>query len=641
MRESGILRAVFLFVVAFGLAGCPKPIKMTDEFKEEWSLVLKNQPLVAEQYTYQQQQLAAIALGANRRINTYEVPSSPEFAVEWNEVVAQHPRIAGEYAIQQRYLLDLLRSARTPVTNDIGFGRCQVQNAVHYDLCRAGTRGRDGLFIRQSFCLRSEFELTNIGDCFEEQMRCANAGEPGGGGLPSEACSERFQKCITKQPVEYATGDNPVAAACAVSVASQNICGGVNNGSTQFATSSYECVERPYTAVGCAPKFSACLGNSDENCFGKLAQCLAPNDIYADGHAAYFPDLPWIFFKLTHVDTGQHYPIGGPDKTLYALYDSGIKFVRLNNAIPHVALNGNFGSSDYGHLSPPLRVNQGYVNILINGLDQRNANGVVPFNPVGEPDGAQAGINNIGIGVWDPNVGGQNPRNPTLIGGSVVKELVALIDYGHIILDVTGHPDPPQVRGSFSQFFMPGDPSIPKADVELQLEMFGNNTYSRLDSQATPGRRFWLKNISMYEDGRVVSDSGSSPFTFMIDTATDVTLVNNEVADALGLVAGQGTFGCHGGNNGFKLDRVIINGEKGNYILSDANVCRAEHVMAEPRNVNVVVGGNFFTQVKIVLNGPNETLGLIRKSEDELNMRAQELASTPQIEKSGHHIPDN
>jgi len=56
-----------------------------------------------------------------------------------------------------------------------------------------------------------------------------------------------------------------------------------------------------------------------------------------------------------------------------------------------------------------------------------------------------------------------------------------------------------------------------------------------------------------------------------------------------------------------------MTGTNGTYTITDALVCRAPGVIStsiKGRLVDAVIGANFFSQVQVLLDGPNGTLGV-------------------------------
>ncbi|MCB0164223.1 MAG: tetratricopeptide repeat protein [Anaerolineae bacterium] len=315
----------------------------------------------------------------------------------------------------------------------------------------------------------------------------------------------------------------------------------------------------------------------------------AAYQIIIDGSGHTEGPLPVVFYALTDPSGKDVYPLGEGAFSLFGLYDSGSTKVRINGFPPPNRITGaNWGNSDTGHLKlTEVRT----VNLRLNGLNRRQADGSIPIGQPGTGFDPQIEVGNIAVKPENVNV--------SLIGAPVVNQIVAQIDYTTMVTD-----SPTGVSGPYMDFFWPGDTAIPTPDVALQLEPAGNLVST---DGATAGRRYWLRNVVFQQNGHTVSDQ-SGEYNFFFDTGTTVTLVNNRMAATLGLPFSAGEFNCFGGvNNGYVIDSVTMLGANGFYRVNHASVCWQDNQITTG---DAVIGSNFFDQVQIMLDGPGNSLGV-------------------------------
>lgn len=322
-------------------------------------------------------------------------------------------------------------------------------------------------------------------------------------------------------------------------------------------------------------------------------------DIVVDGTGHRFGPLPVHFYAMTNPDGTDFYPLGTGIWFLYGLYASGSDKVAINNIPP----SGGF-QSDASLLN---LTGLATVNVRINGLNARILNPGGPDNcqiPFGGPADqfpAQAEVTNVAL----------KPQLVTItgIGAPVINNVVAHIDYTRSITDSTACGGL-AVTGPYIDFYLPGDPDIPNPDLVLQLERFGS--IGTGSDGSTVGQRYWLRNVVFQNGTNVVTDdqSAPNPFNFLYETATTITIINDRVANALGLSAGTGSFSClNGSNNGYVLDSVSMIGTDGSYRIENANICWQESAITTSQ-ADAVIGSNFFDQVQIIFDGPGNTLGI-------------------------------
>lgn len=342
----------------------------------------------------------------------------------------------------------------------------------------------------------------------------------------------------------------------------------------------------PYPYLACANEIA-------------LTDIGAALDIVVDGTGHTAGPLPAHFYALTDPTGADIYPLGGGSYSLYGLFDTGSTKVRINDLAPPNRIAGpNFGDKDTGHLGLAAITT---VNIRINGLNARLPGGGIPMGPPGSASPAQADISSIAVKPEAVDV--------TLIGAPVANRVVAYIDYTRSVTDAPCCGV--SVTGPYIDFFLPGDPGIPAADLNLTLEPFGGTVST---DGATVGQRYWLRNVVFQHGDKVVADhpAAADPIDFLFDTGTTLTIVNNRVAGMLELAPGGGSFNCYGGTrNGYVIDAVTLFGTGGTYRIDHPSICWQESAIMTPTVVDAVIGSNFFDQVQLVVDGPGNRLGII------------------------------
>jgi len=284
------------------------------------------------------------------------------------------------------------------------------------------------------------------------------------------------------------------------------------------------------------------------------------------------------------------YPLGEGSIALYGLYDTGSTKVRISNASENRLTHQNWGKSDVDHLKL-YKVET--VNIRLNGLQKEDLNGNVPIGPPGSENVPQVDVANIAVKPEEVGL--------TLIGAPLVNRVVTHINFSNKIIGLFSKIETIEIN-----LYNPNDPRIPSFDIALRLEPFGNLVST---DGATPGYRYWLRDVAFQNGTRTVSDQDNM-FNFFFDTGTNLTIVNNAIAEKLGLTANSGSFNCfHGQNNGYFIDTVTMVGTNGSYEINNIPICWKEDAIEVG---DAVIGTNFFDQVQIVVDGPNTTLGIMR-----------------------------
>ena len=327
-------------------------------------------------------------------------------------------------------------------------------------------------------------------------------------------------------------------------------------------------------------------------------------NIVVDGAGRGDGPLPIHLFTLSNPAGTDIYPLSpvSGDFDLYSLYDPGTTQVRITDVLPN-GIGGNVPESDASMLGISSLET---VNVRLNGLNRQDPSDCsVPNGAPGSAMPAQAEV--AGIATQD-----FTGKDTTLIGTAVIHELVAHIDYQQIITipACAGLASP--ASGPYMDFFPPGDPNIPNPDLILTLERFGTGIST---NGSTTGRLYWLRNVIFQEGTNVVADdpSAANPLNLLFDIGVTLTLVNDQIAGLLSLTAGGGSFNCYGGtNNGYYIDSITAMGIDGTYRIENAGVCWQESAIVGASVVDAVIGSNLFDQVQIVLDGPNDALGIIQ-----------------------------
>lgn len=300
-------------------------------------------------------------------------------------------------------------------------------------------------------------------------------------------------------------------------------------------------------------------------------------------NGALFPLLPIHIPALVDPGNNDVFPSGANNLYIFGIFDTGANIVAINTA-------------DATLLSLP---NNTLTNIRLNGLG--TVDPATLFAPIFAGQ-AQAQVDGITVGV----------RNvPTLIGAPVANNVLAFIDYSKTISRTYsfGTLTAPDIT-----FFNAGAPGIPLTSLQLQLERFGT---PGINAQgALEGQRYLLRNIVLSNGAQSASDQGANAFRFFYDSGTNLSIIGNTIAAALGLIAGQGTFDCFGGtSNGYILTSAVMTGVNGDkFTLNGARVCwqdSAIDTFVSPGvRVDAVIGQNFFDEVPHLFDGPGNLLGI-------------------------------
>ena len=307
--------------------------------------------------------------------------------------------------------------------------------------------------------------------------------------------------------------------------------------------------------------------------------------------------LPIHIYALTEPAGIDIYPLAPPVGVafyLFGVFDTGSTSVRIGQ--------GDAGALAFAGVQT--------VNVRLNGL--ATVDPVTLGAPIG-PGAAQAEVLGVKAGV------APLASLPTLIGTPVANQVAALIDNTATISRTYsfGSVTAPDIT-----LFDRNDPR-PQMEVLLDLDRFGQAGVAA--DGATTGQRYLLRNVEFTEANVVTDDQQvQSPFSFFFDTGTTTTLISMRMAQQLGInLALDGDFDCpsnfaNEGAKGYKIDSVVMRGlgGTGDYVLSNAPVCvdilgaLITTRLDSGDLVDAVIGANFYNQVPVLFDGPNDLLGI-------------------------------
>lgn len=359
--------------------------------------------------------------------------------------------------------------------------------------------------------------------------------------------------------------------------------------------------------------------------------------IYAvDGSGRYFGPLPAVVYALADQASGQDIYPPGPAEEAYGfgLFDTGSTKVRIYNeqpysfrvdddpnsgldcGVPNRLTDGNFFASDavrLGLAAPET------VRLRLSGLNAIDPATLEP--PIGPPGSSRPPqVELPGIEVRpEPTAADPAKRlDVTLIGVPVIHQVAAKIDHTKYVeragyrdlfypgMDpgrsgISGFQEFDTVLGPEIIFYDPASSQIPFPDFFLELARWG-----------IP-ERFRLKNV-IFKDGPFFAyDQDLLGDKFLqYDSATTITIINDDIAGKLHLVAGQGTFDVwtQDDKKGYVIDEVIMTSPTGCYMVRNACVCWDEGAITLPNILAAVIGSNFFDQVPLYFDPIGNRLGI-------------------------------
>jgi K319L-like, PKD domain len=296
--------------------------------------------------------------------------------------------------------------------------------------------------------------------------------------------------------------------------------------------------------------------------------------------------LPLIVTAFATEDGLDVLPLGGVDYSAITLFDTGANKVYFDPLI-----------------ASALGVSSGLIlDIRISGLSAIDDGTLeAPMYPDSVPP-PQAEVQDVEVSLWSGDM--------TLIGGPVTNVVKAVIDY---TTTVTKGPFDGGVylTGPDITFYPAGSPVGYTPAITLAMQAFG--TYA-----GVYGKRFWMFNVSFNEGDKNVSspslesgeDLGLTSTRFLYDTGTRPTFIKQVLADALSL---SGTPDFEETVNGvlrpgYYLDSITMTGAGRVYTVLNAPVIIVPDEIVGTGDA--VIGSNLFSQVKLLWDGPNATLGI-------------------------------
>lgn len=360
-----------------------------------------------------------------------------------------------------------------------------------------------------------------------------------------------------------------------------------------------------------------------------LHEVLPKTSYIVNSSGRRFGPLPAHIYAMADQATGSDiYPLGNGAFYLFCLFDTGSTKVRIYNDlpyyfsnypdpngglicnVPHRLTDGNWFGPDAGHLG---LTSTETARLRLNGLSAVDPSTLnAPIGPAGSASAPQIELTGIEV---QPQPS-PSSLNVTLIGVPVIHQVVAKIDYTTYI-ERSGYefypgltaapPTPPgfqefdKVYGPDITFYAPNDQQIPYTDFGLFL---------KLDRWGMP-ERYCLKNVTFKHGTAEISDqnlAGSKVLHY--DTATTITIINDDIATHLGLTPGAGTFDCFDPGDGYVIDEVTMTGPNGTYTLQNVSICWNPGRIQSSGVVAAVIGSNFFDQVPVLFDGPRNRLGI-------------------------------
>lgn len=212
---------------------------------------------------------------------------------------------------------------------------------------------------------------------------------------------------------------------------------------------------------------------------------------------------------------------------------------------------------------------------------------------------------------------------PTLIGTPVAGASVAHVDFTSTVSRYFSFLDSTITHTSVT-FFPPTHPDIPSLELEFELARFGVSTPNPVLGNATRAPRYHLKGVTLVNGANSVDDAS---FNFLFDTGANSSVVNEDVAAALGLDPAtphhEMTVNTVSGTVqylGYVIDRAVLTGVGGvrPYTLDDALIYVAPAPPTGVANtfqgdVQAIIGTNYFDRTRFVFDGPGDLLRVPRR----------------------------
>lgn len=241
---------------------------------------------------------------------------------------------------------------------------------------------------------------------------------------------------------------------------------------------------------------------------------------------------------------------------------------------------------------------------------------VAPVDMAASPATAPMGAPASGSGAADAETPGvkvrvldTNAPDLTLLGAPFVVGHVAWIDY---TIGVAIPGTSPLELGAWSRYFTAGESGVPVPQVRLPMTRFGVSSSA---GAYTADQRFTVTGVTMYHGARAVGHAvpGSTALVWH-DAGSTWTAISAAAATALGLTDADGIGPCYASGTLFRLDRIELVGDGGRYVVRDALVCRDDPSMVSVAGTltTAMLGANLFRRVMVILDGPGNTLGIVR-----------------------------
>ena len=308
--------------------------------------------------------------------------------------------------------------------------------------------------------------------------------------------------------------------------------------------------------------------------------------------------LAWHIFTL-HVPGSSDValPPGTGNSYLFSVFDTGSTYVVLN-------------PGDANFLNDP----GGALDVNIWGFSAVDP-GSTRCNPIRFPEAEDTSVNLFR--ETDNTI-------PTLIGGALMNQVIAWIDYTTIVQRIYTFGT---FRFPLITFFEAGDPGIPTPLFWAEIQ--GTGIPSTPSPQgADRGERFLINNMTFKNGSASVTSPANSTVMpppgqrFLYDTGNTATQIGRNLATALGidwttLPAGNPTIvrrinGVPTGLNGYYIEKVEIEAADGSY----AYVINSPLVFVFPSatmgGVDANVGSNYFEKTQVVFDGPGNRIGLFK-----------------------------
>lgn len=309
-----------------------------------------------------------------------------------------------------------------------------------------------------------------------------------------------------------------------------------------------------------------------------------------------------VYVGLLDRTTEELYPLGDVGRPVVGIYDNGSTSVFITDQAPN-RLTGSV-TSDATLLGATHGLD---VMVRVSPVDMASSPETAPMGgALGGSPQADAELLSVKIRITTSN---PSPPDLTLLGAPFAVQHLAWIDYS-VGVSIPGSPS--GELGAWSRFFASGAAGAPIAEVTLPMTRFGTASSA---GTYTSDQRFLVAGVTFYNAGRAVGHAvpGSTDQVWL-DVGSTWTAISGAVATALGLRDVDIIGPCFDTGNLFRLDAVEFVGAGGRYTVRDAMVCRHDASMptALGNPTQAMLGSNLFRRMAIVVDGPNNSLGVLR-----------------------------